>query len=161
MSHTSCTSTSSYSVSPSPYYHKHPLTSASPVFYKPYESQGQAWPITFVRLIWGVLIFIVFMIGLFILKKSFILASLLAPLLGGTLLWWYYTDKQFRPLSKYVSLSSVHEVERGEESADVMRLREGHPVTWSQRYVSSQKGSEISMLTVWAQQSEPASVCTK
>ncbi|OJT11675.1 Calcium permeable stress-gated cation channel 1 [Trametes pubescens] len=102
------------------------------VFYKPYESQGQAWPITFVRLIWGVLIFIVFMIGLFILKKSFILASLLAPLLGGTLLWWYYTDKQFRPLSKYVSLSSVHEVERGEESADVMRLREGHPVTWSQ-----------------------------
>ncbi|KAI0352968.1 DUF221-domain-containing protein [Trametes cingulata] len=102
------------------------------VFYKPYESQGQAWPITFVRLIWGVLIFIVFMIGLFILNKSFILATLLAPLLGGTLLWWYYTDKQFRPLSKYVSLSSVYEVERGEESADVLRLREGHPVTWSQ-----------------------------
>ncbi|KAI0638316.1 DUF221-domain-containing protein [Trametes polyzona] len=102
------------------------------VFYKPYESQGQAWPITFVRLIWGVLIFIIFMIGLFILKKSFVLATLLTPLLAGTLLWWYYTDKQFRPLSKYVSLSSVHEVERGEESADVLRLREGHPVTWSQ-----------------------------
>lgn len=112
------------------------LTSTTPaVFYKPYESQGQAWPITFVRLIWGVLIFIVFMIGLFILKKSFILATLLTPLLAGTLLWWYYTDKQFRPLSKYVALSSVHEVERGEESADVLRLREGHPVTWSQRYV--------------------------
>ncbi|KAI0677415.1 DUF221-domain-containing protein [Trametes maxima] len=102
------------------------------VFYKPYESQGQAWPITFVRLIWAVLMFIIFMTGLFILKKSFILATLLAPLLGGTLLWWYYTDKQFRPLSKYVSLSSVYEVERGEESADVVRLREGHPVTWSQ-----------------------------
>ncbi|CDO68681.1 hypothetical protein BN946_scf184652.g8 [Trametes cinnabarina] len=102
------------------------------VFYKPYESQGQAWPITFVRLIWGVLMFIVFMIGLFILKKSFILATLLAPLLGGTLLWWYYTDKQFRPHSKFVSLSSVHEVERGEEVADVVRIREGHPVTWSQ-----------------------------
>ena len=87
------------------------------------------------RLIWGVLMFIIFMIGLFILKKSFILATLLAPLLGGTLLWWYYTDKQFRPLSKFVSLSSVYEVERGEESADVLRLREGHPVTWSQRYV--------------------------
>ncbi|KAI9000885.1 DUF221-domain-containing protein [Trametes punicea] len=102
------------------------------VFYKPYESQGQAWPITFVRLIWGVLMFIIFMTGLFILKKSFVLATLLAPLLGGTLLWWYYTDKQFRPLSKFVSLSSVHEVERGEEVADVVRLREGHPVTWSQ-----------------------------
>ncbi|KAH9943319.1 uncharacterized protein BXZ73DRAFT_40317 [Epithele typhae] len=102
------------------------------VFYKPYESQGQAWPITFVRLIWGVLIFIGFMIGMFIIKKSFILATLLAPLLAGTLLWWYYTDKQFRPLSKCVSLHSVHEVERGEESADVVRLRAGHPVTWSQ-----------------------------
>ncbi|TFK94670.1 DUF221-domain-containing protein [Polyporus arcularius HHB13444] len=102
------------------------------VFYKPYESQGQAWPITFVRLIWGVLIFIIFMSGMFIVKKSFILATLLAPLLAGTLLWWYYTDKQFRPLSKFVSLSSVHEVERGEESADVIRLRAGHPVTWSQ-----------------------------
>ncbi|TBU46588.1 hypothetical protein BD309DRAFT_953693 [Dichomitus squalens] len=102
------------------------------VFYKPYESQGQAWPITFHRLIWGVLIFIIFMSGMFIVKKSFILATLLAPLLAGTLLWWYYTDKQFRPLSKFVSLSSVHEVERGEESADVVRLRAGHPVTWSQ-----------------------------
>ncbi|RPD67028.1 DUF221-domain-containing protein [Lentinus tigrinus ALCF2SS1-7] len=102
------------------------------VFYKPYESQGQAWPITFVRLIWGVIIFIIFMSGMFIVKKSFVLATLLAPLLAGTLLWWYYTDKQFRPLSKYVSLSSVHEVERGEESADVVRLRAGHPVTWSQ-----------------------------
>ena len=111
------------------------LTSRHPVFYKPYESQGQAWPITFVRLIWGVLIFIGFMSGMFIVKKSFILATLLAPLLGGTLLWWYYTDKQFRPLSKFVSLGSVHEVERGEESADVVRLRAGHPVTWSQRYV--------------------------
>ncbi len=105
------------------------------VFYKPYESQGQAWPITFVRLIWGVIIFIIFMSGMFIVKKSFILATLLAPLLAGTLLWWYYTDKQFRPLSKFVSLVSVYEVERGEESADVTRLRAGHPVTWSQRYV--------------------------
>ena len=58
------------------------------------------------------------MSGMFIVKKSFVLATLLAPLLAGTLMWWYYTDKQFRPLSKYVSLSSVHEVERGEESAD-------------------------------------------
>ena len=112
-------------------------SSQYPVFYKPYESQGQAWPITFVRLIWGVLIFIGFMVGMFIVKKAFIIATLLAPLLAGTLLWWYYTEKQFRPLSKFVSLSSVHEVERGEESADVVRLRAGHPVTWSQRYVNS------------------------
>ncbi|KAH8093801.1 hypothetical protein BXZ70DRAFT_949239 [Cristinia sonorae] len=102
------------------------------VFYKPYESQGQAWPITFMRLIWGVVIFIIFMIGIFILKKAFIISTLLAPLLVGTVLWTWYVDKQFRPLSKYVSLSSVSEVQRGEDTADVLRLREGHPVTWSQ-----------------------------
>lgn len=105
----------------------------STVFYKPYESQGQAWPITFTRLIWGIVIFIVFMIGIFLLKSAFIIASLLAPLLVGTVLWSWYIDKQFRPLSKYVSLSSVSEVQRGEDSADVLRLRVGHPVTWSQR----------------------------
>ncbi|KAL6304476.1 hypothetical protein BKA93DRAFT_825654 [Sparassis latifolia] len=102
------------------------------VFYKPYESQGQAWPITFARLIWGVVIFIVFMTGIFILKKSFVLATLLAPLLAGTLLWSWNTYKIFRPLSKYVSLSSVFEVQRGEDSAEVVRLRAGHPVSWSQ-----------------------------
>lgn len=103
------------------------------VFYKPYESQGQAWPITFIRLIWGVVIFLVFMTGIFLLKKSFILATLLLPLLGGTLIWSWYIHKTLKPLSKFVSLSSVFEVQRGEESADVTRLRAGHPVTWSQR----------------------------
>ncbi|KAF8955390.1 hypothetical protein BDZ97DRAFT_1674228 [Flammula alnicola] len=102
------------------------------VFYKPYESQGQAWPITFIRLIWGVVIFLLFMIGIFILRKSYILSSLLVPLLIGTVAWSWYVDKSLQPLSKFVGLSSVFEVQRGEETADVLRLRAGHPVTWSQ-----------------------------
>ncbi|KAI0073272.1 DUF221-domain-containing protein [Panus rudis PR-1116 ss-1] len=108
------------------------------VFYKPYESQGQAWPITFVRLIWGVVIFNVFMTGIFILRKSWI-SSLLAPLLGGTVLWSWYTYKLYTPLSKYVNLSSVCEVQRGEDTADVVRLRSGHPVTWSQSYLNRRR----------------------
>ncbi|KAF9479802.1 DUF221-domain-containing protein [Pholiota conissans] len=102
------------------------------VFYKPYESQGQAWPITFIRLIWGVVIFLLFMIGIFTLRHSYILSSLLVPLLAGTVAWSWYVDKNLRPLSKYVGLSSVFEVQRGEETAEVLRLRAGHPVTWSQ-----------------------------
>ncbi|THH11632.1 hypothetical protein EW146_g7980 [Bondarzewia mesenterica] len=102
------------------------------VFYKPYESQGQAWPITFTRLIWAVIIFLVFMTGNFILNRSFILSSLLAPLIAGTVAWSWYIDRAFKPLSDYVSLSSVFEVQRGEETEDVQRLRTGHPVTWSQ-----------------------------
>ncbi|GLB41104.1 putative cytosolic domain of 10TM putative phosphate transporter [Lyophyllum shimeji] len=102
------------------------------VFYKPYESQGQAWPITFVRLIWGVVIFLLFMIGIFTLRQSFIISSLLLPLLAATIIWSWYVQKTFKPLSKFVSLSSVCEVQRGEETADVLRLKAGHPVTWSQ-----------------------------
>ncbi|RDB26692.1 Calcium permeable stress-gated cation channel 1 [Hypsizygus marmoreus] len=109
------------------------------VFYKPYESQGQAWPITFIRLIWGVVIFLLFMIGIFILRKSYILSSLLVPLLGGTIVWSWYVIKNLRPLSKYVSLSSVFEVQRGEETADVLRLRAGHPVTWSQSNLNKRR----------------------
>jgi len=55
------------------------------------------------------------------------------PLLVGTVVWSWYINKSLAPLSKYVSLSSVFEVQRGEETADVVRLRAGHPVTWSQR----------------------------
>ncbi|KIY73172.1 DUF221-domain-containing protein [Cylindrobasidium torrendii FP15055 ss-10] len=102
------------------------------VFYKPYESQGQAWPMTFIRLIWGVIIFLIFMTGFFLLSKAYIMSSLLAPLLAGTMIWGWWVYRSLKPLSKYVSLSSVFEVERGEETADVTRLREGHPVTWSQ-----------------------------
>ncbi|KIJ64119.1 hypothetical protein HYDPIDRAFT_112659 [Hydnomerulius pinastri MD-312] len=109
------------------------------VFYKPYESQGQAWPLTFVRLIWGIVIFQVFMIGILTLRQSYIMSSLLAPLLVGTVVWSWYVHKTFRPLSNAVCLSSVYEVERGEDSADVVRLREGHPVTWSQSNLSRRR----------------------
>ena len=74
------------------------------------------------------------MIGNFLLAKAFVLSALVAPLILGTLAWAWYIDKAFRPLSKYVSLSSVFEVQRGVETEEVLRLRAGHPVTWSQRY---------------------------
>ncbi|KAL5504873.1 hypothetical protein ACEPAH_7536 [Sanghuangporus vaninii] len=102
------------------------------VFYKPYESQGQAWPITFARLIWGIIIFQIFMTGLFLLKKGYVLSSFMGMLILGTFAWSIYTAKVFEPLSKYVNLSSVFEVQRGEESAELLRMRAGHPVTWSQ-----------------------------
>lgn len=109
------------------------------VFYKPYESQGQAWPLTFIRLIWGVVIFLVFMTGFFLLSESFKLASALVVLLVGTVFWAWWVESSFRPLSDFVSLSSTYEVERGEESSDVIRLRAGHPVTWSQSHLNRRR----------------------
>ena len=111
------------------------MLNSAEVFYKPYESQGEAWPITFNRLIWGIMIFQIFMTGIFLLKKGIVLATLMIPLLVGTLAWSIYTARVFKPLSKNVNLSSVFEVQRGEESEDVIRMRAGHPVSWSQRCV--------------------------
>ena len=73
------------------------------------------------------------MIGILTLRQSYIMSSLLVPLVIGTVTWAWYIHSAFRPLSNAVCLSSVCEVERGEETADVARLREGHPVSWSQR----------------------------
>jgi calcium permeable stress-gated cation channel len=77
--------------------------------------------------------YLLFMFGIFTLRQSWILSVLLGPLIVGTVVWAWQVEKKFRPLSKYVSLGSVSEVERGTDIAEVMRLREGHPVTWSQR----------------------------
>ncbi|KAF8632659.1 hypothetical protein AX17_004792 [Amanita inopinata Kibby_2008] len=109
------------------------------VFYKPYESQGQAWPITFIRCIWGIVIYLLFMIGIFTLRKSYVLSSLLVPLLLFTVTWTWYVGKSFRPLSEHVSLSSVFEVQRGEDTAEVVRLRKGHPVSWSQSNLNKRR----------------------
>ncbi|KAF8838304.1 DUF221-domain-containing protein [Paxillus ammoniavirescens] len=109
------------------------------VFYKPYESRGQAWPLTFVRLIWGIIIFQIFMIGILTLRQCYIMSSLLAPLVVATVVWAWYIHEAFRPLSNAVCLSSVCEVERGEDAADVIRLREGHPVSRSESNLSRRR----------------------
>jgi hypothetical protein len=73
------------------------------------------------------------MTGIFGLRRSFVLSGLLVPLLAFTLVWTWYLIRKFKPLSKYVALSSVCEVQRGEEATEVSKLKIGHPVSWSQR----------------------------
>jgi hypothetical protein len=76
------------------------------------------------------------MSGNFVLKGYFVLSSLVAPLVVFTVTWSVYISRSFRGLNRYVNLSAVFEVQRGEETEDVSRLRAGHPVTWSQRSIS-------------------------
>ncbi|KAI0759198.1 hypothetical protein BD413DRAFT_617979 [Trametes elegans] len=63
------------------------------VLYKPYELSEQAWPITFIRLIWGVVVFQIFMIGLFLLKKAYIISTIMIPLLEFTVIWTWWVDR--------------------------------------------------------------------
>ncbi|KAJ1305006.1 hypothetical protein OPQ81_000049 [Rhizoctonia solani] len=108
------------------------------VFYKPAESRGEAWPITFRRLMWGLTLFQTFMTGIFILKQSFVLASLMAPLIIGTMWWAWWINKEYVPLSTYVSLSAVCEVQRGTEE-EINRMRRGEAVSASQSHLNKRR----------------------
>jgi hypothetical protein len=83
---------------------------------------------------WGVVIFQVLMTGIFTLEKYFILSAIMVPLIAFTIWWGWETYHRFEGLSSYVSMSTICEVERGQDSEDVARLRAGAGnVSWSQR----------------------------
>lgn len=103
------------------------------VFYKPYESSGAAWRITYSRLLWGVFIFQLFMTGLFTLSRHYVLSLALFPLILYTAYWSYTLYESFRPLSKFIALSNICEVERGEAAEEVVGVRNQETVTRSQR----------------------------
>ncbi|ORX34475.1 hypothetical protein BD324DRAFT_636070 [Kockovaella imperatae] len=102
------------------------------MYFKPYESNGEAWRITFHRLLWGVMIFQIFMTGLFSLQKPYWLFFAMVPLVLWTLWWSWTTDAEFKGLSEYVALSSICEVARGEGADQVVGVAEEDTVTRSQ-----------------------------
>ena len=76
------------------------------------------------------------MTGIFTLEQYFTLSVIMTPLILFTVWWGWTTYLHFEGISQYVSLSSVFEVQRGEDSDDVARLRAGSGVvSWSQRCV--------------------------
>ncbi|SCZ96759.1 BZ3500_MvSof-1268-A1-R1_Chr4-1g06692 [Microbotryum saponariae] len=105
------------------------------VFYRPYESRGQAWPLAFNRSGWGLLIFQVFMLGLLTVRKAFLLSGLVIPLILGTSYTIYRLSATYTPLSRFVNLSQACQVSHG-ATADIVKLRRGHPVTRSQTHLS-------------------------
>ncbi|ORZ02958.1 hypothetical protein BCR43DRAFT_482456 [Syncephalastrum racemosum] len=55
------------------------------VYFHPYEVAGRMWPLVFSRIIVGLLIFELMSIGLFVLRKAYPLAVLVAPLIFITI----------------------------------------------------------------------------
>ncbi|GAA6025636.1 hypothetical protein JCM11491_007153, partial [Sporobolomyces phaffii] len=104
------------------------------VFYRPYESRGQAWPIAFNRVGLALVVFQVFMFGLFTVRKAFLLSVLMVPLVLATLYTMYHLSSVYLALSRFINLSQAAEVAHGGDATagDVVQLRQGHPVTTSQ-----------------------------
>lgn len=85
------------------------------VFYKPYESQGQAWPISASRCIWALVLFHIFQFSLFSVRKQLLMSSLMLPLVVFTFWFSQHLESTFGPLTEHVNLSSVVEVLRERE----------------------------------------------
>ncbi|KAF9580661.1 hypothetical protein BGW38_002601 [Lunasporangiospora selenospora] len=74
------------------------------VFFHPYESCGQAWPMVYNRIMVGLLIFQSTMLGLFMLKQAYIFGCLLAPLPIGTIWFWAWTSQAYHQTAHFIPL---------------------------------------------------------
>lgn len=90
------------------------------IYFKPFESRGEAWGITFRRVVWALILFQVFVTGLFSLRKLFHLTFFMIPLLSYTTWWGYTMMNDFTPLGEHTALSSICDVQRGEEMEGVL-----------------------------------------
>lgn len=106
------------------------------VFHRPFESRGQAWPIAFNRIAVGMLIFQLFMTGLFTVRGAFPLSTLMAILIAVTAYSCFNMYRKFHGLARYVNLQQACEVQRDEEPSNIQQLKRGHPVTTSQTKLS-------------------------
>jgi hypothetical protein len=74
------------------------------IFFRPNESNGRIWPMVYNRIMVGLLIFQATMIGVLLLKKSYLFGALLAPLPIGTVWFWVWTTKAYKLTAEYVPL---------------------------------------------------------
>ncbi|KAL1920405.1 uncharacterized protein VTP21DRAFT_782 [Calcarisporiella thermophila] len=81
------------------------------LFFHPYESGGTIWPRLFNRIIVGLVIFQLTMLGLFLLKRSFALSGALIPVIFLTFIYQYYVIKGFRVNMYFLPLELVRTYE--------------------------------------------------
>ncbi|KAK8049629.1 hypothetical protein PG994_011359 [Apiospora phragmitis] len=74
---------------------------------QPQHATGGAWRIISSRIIIGLLFFQVVMLGTLSLRKAFIQAGLVAPLLVLTVWYSVYFNRRFKPLTVFVALRSL------------------------------------------------------
>ncbi|KAH7058463.1 hypothetical protein BKA57DRAFT_449336 [Linnemannia elongata] len=74
------------------------------IFFRPNESNGEIWPMVYNRIMVGLLIFQSTMIGVLMLKKSYLFGALLAPLPIGTVWFWVWTTKAYKLTAQYIPL---------------------------------------------------------
>jgi calcium permeable stress-gated cation channel len=73
------------------------------------HSTGRAWPMICNRVFVGLIVFQIAMSGWLALRKAFICALVIAPLLAGTLWYNVYFQRTFDPLMKFIAIRSIRQ----------------------------------------------------
>ena len=79
------------------------------------------------------------MTGIFSLRQPFWPSVAMLPLLAYTVWWAFVTNRDFGPLSEYLAISSICEVDRGGEAEDVVGVRDENQVTRSESSLSHRR----------------------
>ncbi|KAI8097594.1 uncharacterized protein BX664DRAFT_293215 [Halteromyces radiatus] len=82
------------------------------VYFRPYEAAGQLWTMVFPRLIVGMILFQLTMLGLFILKNSFVLGALCVPLTVFTIIFKFTIDAAYSRNSLHLPMQLLREEEQ-------------------------------------------------
>ncbi|EER29838.1 hypothetical protein CPC735_011560 [Coccidioides posadasii C735 delta SOWgp] len=71
------------------------------------HSTGRAWPMICSRVIVGLLVFQLAMIGILALRRAITRSILIVPLLAGTVWFFYFFSRTYDPLMKFIALRSI------------------------------------------------------
>lgn len=84
---------------------------------QPQHATGGAWRIICYRLLVGVLVFEIVMIGSNASQQAFAQSLVILPLLPLTIWYSYYFKRRFEPLTKYIALRAIRADEDPEDAA--------------------------------------------
>ncbi|KAL2815635.1 hypothetical protein BDW59DRAFT_153740 [Aspergillus cavernicola] len=72
------------------------------------HSTGRAWPMICNRVLVGLVVFQLAMVGVLALRKAITRSLLVVPLLGATVWFSYFFAQSYEPLTKFIALKSIY-----------------------------------------------------
>ncbi|KAK5988577.1 Calcium permeable stress-gated cation channel 1 [Cladobotryum mycophilum] len=86
---------------------------------QPQHATGRAWPLICYRIVIGLLVFEVVMVGQIASLAAFVQSVVILPLIPFTIWYSYYYKRRFDGLMKYIALRAIQHNDHGEDEAIV------------------------------------------